>query len=40
MKMGTTAKDAIPAVTDATKDKDPKVRYYAAKALERIQGNE
>jgi HEAT repeat protein len=32
------AREAIPALTEARHDRDPQVRAYAAKALERIQG--
>ena len=38
-ELGAAAKDAVPALTDALRDKDVKVRGYAAKALERINGS-
>jgi HEAT repeat protein len=38
MKCGPTAKDAIPALTEMqTKDRDPQVREYARKALEKLR---
>jgi HEAT repeat protein len=38
LKIGPDAQDAADALRETQKDKDPKVRDYAAKALERIQG--
>ena len=37
LKIGPDAKEAVPALRKAQKDKDVKVRTYATKALERIE---
>jgi HEAT repeat protein len=37
MKIGPAAEDAIPALEEARNDKDPKMREYVLKALERIR---
>jgi HEAT repeat protein len=38
LNIGPEAKDALPVLNDALKDKDPMVRSYAGKAVQRIQG--
>jgi HEAT repeat protein len=41
LKFGSDAKEAIPALTTVQQqDRDARVRSYAAKALEKLQGNE
>jgi HEAT repeat protein len=41
LKCGDEAKEAVPALTEVQRqDRDAKVRAYAAKALEKLQGNE
>jgi HEAT repeat protein len=37
LNIGPPAKDAIPTLREATADPDPRVRLYAAKAIEKIE---
>jgi HEAT repeat protein len=38
LNIGLPAKEAVPSVEEAQKDRDPTIRAYATKALERIRG--
>ena len=38
LNLGHDAADAAPALVDAGKDRDPKVRDYAAEALKKVRG--